>query len=1099
MTFSTDKKALQSNISINTTTDICPTKSTSSLHHTLAVSTSSFHSQSHCHSYGSSYGHGNGHGSSQSQQQRGRGKTFEKLPLKKTLSAHLPRVVAIGGGATGTAAGGRHLVNLYGDWSHDSVTELQVDPAIYDFDYDDVSDAGSDFTEDYSRHRVSIGDAGGVCNKDDYYYDDDESSLSSAGSFGEEDDWSAASSNASSAADSRVLHRKVQSSYTGDTSPQGTPLVNTSSYEDHLLDDPTEISVEEDPLLDMSGALKLFDEPASKHPIPMNEVEFDTWSDEDPNESLAPSEPSRIWKETPDGSFVPQSEKWSINDQKATRIPPPPPQPLKSFLSQPSIHSEESAYSVDSFAGERTPPSKRKTFSNETGQGRTRRNKRDEARTPPPRPASPLQPDAKLKVDTSDEEDETDFAPPVALSTLDEVLVFSDDEKDKSTIQAPKPLLREKSLQVRRSGSPNPIVPTPLSILSQSLPARHWENMSVNDSMQYSVDFTRIRISPSEHRAPLKDHSKRPRKTNKKHKDAKKSKKKSSNLSSKLKGSSRSLGASKSAIVGTSETDAESMAESASSTQHEEYYDDAVSLVSKDSLDSMDATGVSKRTRSKMTQVLEQKARKAEKKKRKKEKVRKRGRRADFEEDSVHDETLKQNTGAVADRVEAIFTNIQMIYDTTLNKEQDRATAKSESFNHSTQSKEMEVDTKSFVVSKPEKIKVRSKAAEALLDQAKEEKRSNDKIESRSRDKSRSKSRSRSVSKDPLKQHRSRSKSKDAVLRTDSRSRSKSRHRSESVDQTKTESTSRRRLKKDAPTDTIVQESTLPIKESRSKVSTKKEKSPDKPSRRSKSPKQRTPRSATPSLENTMRLQDIIDVDESWNCSSAHPNPSNSIPCLSEAPDFELCDSKGKVEFLQRRETEIVQSTKDEILEMKDNLEKQKVELKAKVMAEKERKNALEAILFLHKIKAKDYHESGRILKKELKTLERDMSREISRCFEMTLKSQEWQMKTMNIIGKIQQLEHDNVRQRLEFENCQREFRMLDELSREKESNLFTQIGGFSDYTLDAKTPLYRRWREPKQPKIDDKVLMDSYKLPRSSIFYNVLDDDEYKLTFKSP
>jgi len=62
-----------------------------------------------------------------------------------------------------------------------------------------------------------------------------------------------------------------------------------------------------------------------------------------------------------------------------------------------------------------------------------------------------------------------------------------------------------------------------------------------------------------------------------------------------------------------------------------------------------------------------------------------------------------------------------------------------------------------------------------------------------------------------------------------------------------------------------------------------------------------------------------------------------------------------------------------------------------------------------------------------------------------------------------------------------------------------TQIGPFDDYQLVTKTSLFRQWRDPTTTArdMDDAVLRKSYQLPRTSIFYNVLEDDECRLLFK--
>lgn len=1117
-----------------------------------------------------------------------RKKSFDRLPLKKTLSSHLPRVVAVGGGP--------QLSNPYGEWNHDdSVKELQVDPAIYDVDYDDVSEAGSDFTEDYSRHRVegmAISGYGGVNGYDDD--DDDHSSLSSAGSFADEDedDWSGSSSNASSAVDSRVLqHNKEQAAGHATSEVRLTP---TSCDAHHLLDDHTEYSVEEDPLFNMSGALKQFDIPAKKSVGLQSVVKdkegddigddnYDEWSDDDPEESVAQSERSIVWKETPDGGFVP------LLLQAQPPPPPPPPlaiRPRMSFGSQPSTHSQESEYSVDSFAGERTPPSKRKG-TNSDGHSQRRRSRRSQD----PAPALPLQPDAKLRFDTSDDEEEQDedsdhagqYCAPssLALTTLEEVLVFSDEEKELRTKSPPttkRPPIpkgspsrrrsssslanltgKSKDKELRRSESPNPVVPTPISILSQSLPMRHWDNVAVDDQLHYSVDFTRIRISPNEYRAPLKDHSKRSRKS-KKTKDSKKStKKKSPKKSSKVKEgtSSRSLGvtSTKNPALDVVESDAESGAESISSTERNDHdpihnddnhnnhdknnlrdddSDDA-SVASQESLDSMDAAGVHHLNKRKGKEEGDKKSKKAEKKKRKKEKVRKRGRRVDYEETVVVDATsltVKQASAAVADRVEAIFTNLQTIYDKTLREEQEQkqqTTPKIETSVRSMPLPEMEQEIISFLGSnpttKPEKIRVRSKAAEALLQQQQQydDKKSTDKADttSRSQAKSRSKSRSRSISKDPTKSHHSRSKSKEPVIKGDTtgRSRSKSLSRSKSMDDADVFSVDttivRRKLKREmsASQEQLMAGVSSQGKDSRTNkaLTTKKEKSNDKAasSRRSRSPKQRiicrdpTPAATT---ESPLRFQDFIDDSDRdgttgrGNQESFHPQLSRENSGLTvERNDVleDLSDPQSKLEWFQTRIAAIEQSTKGKVAAMKEEYDKRRADVTAKVLAEKERTNPVQAILLLHKIKVNHYHDSSRFLKKELQVTEKGLKEEMMKCSDLTRQAQEWQTKTIKLVLQIQQMEIHNAQQSRALEQCRMEYQHVHEALGNEHMIHATQVGDFDEYGLLTKTPLFRQWREPTQRHIDDAVLRNSYKLPRSSIFYNVLEDDECRLLFK--
>ena len=841
-------------------------------------------------------------------------------PLKKSMSSYhhhhhhepLPYPATVG-------------INLYGDWGgqDDSVNNLQVDPAIYDYnddddDDDDVSEAGSEFTADYSRHRLNHENDDLIpCPLEDL---DDESSLSSQGSFGvedngdnnEDDDWSYESTNASSAVDSRALARQ-----------------RPSHDNQYLLNqDPTDFSLDEDPLFNADGTVKAFDmslsSPRKALPRTVQEGQ-ESWSDDDDDdgdnkkksEKYLSFVPEKVWKETEHGNWVAQSVHADITVSTSSQTPHPasigssiivpfphpaaPPVRRNSSLSTASTDSSVESFATKDKSYPISPvalPSNPTTTITTTTKG----------------PVIPLRPDPKLRVDDSSSEDEGSFADELqrqqrALSTtLEEVLVFSDNEEvqekanpstmvvadvNKLSQQSPtqksvadlKSSPREKKKGRRTSASnmgalinkysvetgdagdndkdhafqkhrrskshQNPIVPTPLSptltmgdkpsiprisILSQSTPHGHMENESpiatVEDPLQYSMDFSQsLRISPTEHRAPLKvrqfaasfilppevvcgldsililfflilkDHSKRPHKKRKSPKNEKKS--------SKKKNASKPNTNETEGVPGENHA-ATDQINSDQKVDGIDFLDDDCSVGSDASNDSLDAA------------VGKQSSKKDSKKKKTKDKdrIRKRGRKSDWwgADDDDDDDNNNNEYGAedaahkvsgVADRVEAIFANKQIIFHTTLHD--DPPTSQNPSIPEA--KPETKVRGRSIPVEEehqhqhqPQTIRVKSKAAEEETQESKPRREESTRIRSKS------KSRGRSVSKDrSSKASRSLSKSKDASsVSNGSRSRSKSvnkekfRSRSTScnnpkvIDRTKSDGNLRRRVKKDS-------------------------------------------------------------------------------------------------------------------------------------------------------------------------------------------------------------------------------------------------------------------------------------------------------------
>lgn len=125
----------------------------------------------------------------------------------KELSSHrppIPHVITSGMGA------------LYADWGNDSARDTQIDPSIYDQDFDDISDAGSDFTDDYSRYRYLGEQKKGEARTIESGTNEDNDSLSSNESSRlvdfDDDDWSQSSlSTAASAMASRRIPGEIWS------------------------------------------------------------------------------------------------------------------------------------------------------------------------------------------------------------------------------------------------------------------------------------------------------------------------------------------------------------------------------------------------------------------------------------------------------------------------------------------------------------------------------------------------------------------------------------------------------------------------------------------------------------------------------------------------------------------------------------------------------------------------------------------------------------------------------------------------------------------------------------------------------------------------
>lgn len=1108
---------------------------------------------------------------------------------------------------------------LYLEWGEGEDSKNFLDLHMYDYDNDDTSDTCSEFTEDYSRHKKPLlglpGDVGSNQKGDT----DDESSLSSCDiSFADEyDEWSSAGS--STDADSRKLHSLNQATsgrgfnneedHTG-----GLHHTFSSSFEGHLLDDPTEFSIEEDPLFNASGTLRLFHVESNLTAEATNAGNRDTWSEEDfesgmntmsPTESRRSFSPNatspRVWKETSTGAWVPNSSHVDSNlgDDGILKEAPQESAAVPSSLSykkQVSSLSMTSQGSVDSFAGERpTPEFRNRKHSQEPSISTKQKDIKSQStavEVPAPPPMSPLPPDSKLHIDDSDHDDIDEPGETFSSQEAGRKPATTAVSDTKPMKFPAKVLDSQDSLVLKRL---NPIVPSPRPATGKkkaTLSNGEFDTLKPSIDANHQED-SRLFLSPIEHVIPLKDHSNKARKARHLAKplstapNEKRKKKKDNKQSHMVDTKPRSNDEERQEL-------------------NEIEDDDDVSVASECSTDSVDAA-IARRTKRNKTASApaSRKAKKSAKKKKKKERAKKRGRRVDFEESSTEEaDTHKEGNESpkksfdVSDRVDAIFKNKQLIFDTVIEEDLYQTIERSEVVPTGVNSENTYSSGKHLLVSSPvsvdlrdsakaitpqlgETIRVKSKASEESTARESTVSRSRSKSKDpsttrRSRSKSTDKgasarSRSRSKSKESSPSKRSRSKSKDRRSRSKSKTRSRSKSKERTTSPTIEESKLRRRLKKELTEAAEESENTVDsgnnkpqpsntaaifatddggagqgnedsitttpnavsLDDPEKQFSPKRGNSSSETKRRSlrrtksasngkrtKGEKVRSP-PQTPS-RHKMTIQDVIGQEgDSSDDEPLLPSPRASSLGKAEIttlditmPDYHRPKSdsgayqetipvdntnlvKIQLQRLQNKIFEIALRSKEDIKVLKQQFEQRKQNLTEEIAQERKKDGPLEALLYLQKNVVNELHEEGRAFRKEMKLLQGGISDEIRISTELNCKVIELQRCIASKQLEISRLQLEQAQYSIHLKMYANEYKELQDIARlELRREREVLIGDISDYALIRTACLFRKWEKPSRPRLEENVLADSYRLPRTSIFYNVLADDESKLSF---
>ena len=356
-----------------------------------------------------------------------------------------------------------HIGGLYSGWANDSATGIQVDPSLYDQDFDDVSEAGSDFTDDYSRHRLDDERFGIGASHEDF----DDESLSSMGSYvGEMDDDDLSHSSFSST-DSRHLVRDAWRS--------------SCYFQEGLLsEDISESTVEEDPLFNAHGTLHLLmsapSDECKKPPLP-------------PTNEMTPSDPGVSQSHEP---TCPEGSLGCILQMAVTKIEYgelPPTDNSDGYPRFPKILSSQGTYELTAAEAsvEEKMPKRIYSF--------------------PAKERSTIDAKSAQEVDAvSKSKDEERKEAPRRSRSAKSLPTGGKSGKNKASVSV------KKSTKIALEK--NPIVLTSSEEL-QRIPIID-DKLSASDVLlDYVVDFSQILFSPIELRAALKDHSKLRRKSQK--------------------------------------------------------------------------------------------------------------------------------------------------------------------------------------------------------------------------------------------------------------------------------------------------------------------------------------------------------------------------------------------------------------------------------------------------------------------------------------------------------------------------------------------------------------------------------------------------------
>jgi hypothetical protein len=247
-----------------------------------------------------------------------------------------------------------------------------------------------------------------------------------------------------------------------------------------------------------------------------------------------------------------------------------------------------------------------------------------------------------------------------------------------------------------------------------------------------------------------------------------------------------------------------------------------------------------------------------------------------------------------------------------------------------------------------------------------------------------------------------------------------------------------------------------------------------------------------------LRFERNLDAADSSNATSTSSHFSFDGTVVEgplSATDTELV--KANIEIITEQVSVLESQTRNEIQAMRENLEGTKVALESKLISEKYSTNAVNAILLLHKDAVNDLHISSRALKKQLKSLQDEISTEISTLSLLSQQAMALQAQKAAVLNAIQRQEIEMLSLTSELEKCQREHQRILQQSDEQHSQNSIVIGGFDDYIQETQIPLFRSWENPSPAhRVRNDFLAASFTLPKTSIFFDVLHDPEHRVTF---
>ena len=191
--------------------------------------------------------------------------------------------------------------------------------------------------------------------------------------------------------------------------------------------------------------------------------------------------------------------------------------------------------------------------------------------------------------------------------------------------------------------------------------------------------------------------------------------------------------------------------------------------------------------------------------------------------------------------------------------------------------------------------------------------------------------------------------------------------------------------------------------------------------------------------------------------------------------------------------------TKREIQAMRKDVDKRKRAVEEQISYRNDNVHAVDAILLLHKSMVNDLHTSSRAMKKLMKSLQHEISTEISTLSMLSNQAQEMQRQKSILLESIRRQELEISSRMSELEDCTRKHKHMLHLSGNQRIYNSKVVGDFDNYSQDTLVPLFHRWRNRfSDHRVWSEGLTASYILPKASIFRDVLNDPNHRMTFFS-